>query len=82
MTTTVEISEDLFNRAAKVAAREGKTVQLLVEEVLQQALNERRKPQPFRLRDGSFGGGGLRDGIDLASWATIRDMIYEGRGSR
>ena len=37
------------------------------------------KPKaPFKLRDGSFGGKGMRREM---TWEEIRDEIYKGRGA-
>ncbi len=39
-----------------------------------------KKPNAFRLKDRSFKGDGVREGIDEGSWEQIRGLIYEGRG--
>ena len=80
MKTTVEISDGLLREAKHVAAREKTTVRALIEEGLRRALEIRREKRGFRLRDVSFGKGGLRPDMAEGSWERLRDVIYEGRG--
>jgi predicted transcriptional regulator len=81
MKTTVEVSDALLRAAKKVAAEEDTTVRALIEEGLRKALEQREAAARFRLRDASFGAGGLRPDIREGSWERIRDLIYEGRGA-
>ena len=80
MKTTFEISDPLLREARKLAAREGTTLRSLVEQGLRRLVSEKKRGHPFRLRDASFGGNGLRPELRDADWARLRDMIYEGRG--
>ncbi len=80
MKTTVEISDALLREAKRVAARDQTTVRALIEEGLRQSLNARNDKRRFRLRDVSYGKGGLRPEVEDGSWERLRDMIYEGRG--
>lgn len=59
MKTTVEISDSLFKQAKALAAKEGLSFRMLVEEGLRAAAEARTKTEskPFRLRDGSFRNG-------------------------
>lgn len=81
MKTTVEIPDALLRAARKVAAEEDTTVRALIEEGLRRALEQRQAGSRFRLRDASFGEGGLHPDIREGSWERIRDLIYEGRGA-
>jgi hypothetical protein len=81
MKTTVEIPHPLLARARRQAERENTTVRALIEEGLRRVLAERRGGRPFRLRDVSFGKGGLRPEVRAAGWERLRDLAYEGRGS-
>lgn len=81
MKTTVEIADSLAREAKDVAAREGTTLRELIETGLRAVLRERGKQSPFRLRDESFGGKGLRPELQGADWERIRDAAYRGRGS-
>jgi hypothetical protein len=81
MKTTVEISDALAKAAREAASREGTTMRALIEEGLRAVLDRRRaKRKRFRLRDASFKGDGLRDGLDYGNWEQIRGMIYEDGG--
>ena len=77
MKTTVEIADSLFEEAKACAASRGLPLRQLVEEGLRAAIGQERKPRKFRLRNGSFGGRGLRDPL---SWPVVRGRTYEGRG--
>ena len=81
MKTTIDITDGLLAEAKKVAARKHTTVRALVEDGLRLVL-EREQEQPlFKLRDASVGGGWMREEFATASWETIRDVAYEGRGA-
>jgi hypothetical protein len=80
MKTTVEISDALLAAARKLAAKNGTTVRALIEEGLRRVV-QARGAKPFKLRDGSWGSGGLRPELRGASWEHIRDASYEGRGT-
>jgi hypothetical protein len=78
MKTTVEISDSLFAAAKSLCKEQGLSFRQVIEEGLR-ALTQRKRPlrAPFRLRDGSFRGKGLRKDV---SWPEMRGMIYKGRG--
>ena len=78
--TTVEIREPLLEAAREAAAESGTTLRSLIEEGLELALEMRRSQKPFTLRDASYKGKGVRDGLQEGDWATIRSLVYEGRG--
>lgn len=81
MKTTVEISDALLDEARKVAARDGTTLKVLIEQGLRKVVAERRRRSGgFRLRKASFKGTGLQPGVTGASWERIREMAYEARG--
>ena len=78
MKTTVEIADSLFAEARAAARNRGVSFRNLVEEGLRAVIDQsRRSAKPFRLRDGSVNGRGLRKPL---SWEEIRREIYEGRG--
>jgi mRNA-degrading endonuclease RelE of RelBE toxin-antitoxin system len=77
MKTTVEIADSLLEEAKKLATERSTTLRQIIEEGLRNVLNQRPK-KPFRLRDGSFGRGGMRRPMN---WEEIRDEIYKGRGA-
>ena len=80
MKTTVEISDALLAAARKLATKNGTTVRALIEEGLRRVV-QARGAKAFKLRDGSWGSGGLRSEFRGASWEQIRDASYEGRGT-
>jgi hypothetical protein len=80
MKTTIEISDALAREARAFARREKTTLRALVEAGLREVLKRRPKGHRFRLRDGSFGGRGLRPDVAAAGWERIRERAYEGRG--
>jgi len=81
MKTTVEIADELLQKAKAVAARERTTLRALIEEGLSWAVAKRRHRSRFELRDASVSGRGLQPGVKEGSWAVRRDGIYAGRGS-
>ena len=81
MRTTVEIANSLLREAKRVAAKERTTVRALLEEGLRRVLKEHRRKPRFRLRDASYGKGGLRPDVEEGSWERRRDLTYQGRGS-
>ena len=81
MKITIDISNSLLREAKKVAAREGLTLEALVERGLHRVIAERGRSRRFKLRRASFKGKGLQAELRDASWNTIRDLAYEGRGS-
>jgi hypothetical protein len=81
MRTSIEISDALLERVRRVARRRGTTLRALVEEGLRRVLAERESEPAFCLEDGSFGEGGLVDGLAEGDWERIRELTYEGRGT-
>lgn len=80
MKTTVEISDPLLREARALAAKEGQTLREAIEAGLRQWVAARRAPKkPFRLRDASVGGHGLRAGLHYDDWATVLDISYGDR---
>lgn len=63
------------------ARRENSTMREVMEAALRNYLEQTaEKPKTFRLKDRSFRGNGVREGIDEGSWEQIRGLIYEGHG--
>jgi hypothetical protein len=78
--TSLEIAEDVLERAEQLAAERRVTLSAIVEEGLRHVLEAERRPSPFRLRDATFTGEGLQPAFDGAAWARIRDAAPEGHG--
>jgi Arc/MetJ family transcription regulator len=82
MKTTIEIADDLFQRAQRVARREKTTFRALTEAGLRQVLKEKQaKTAKWKWKPVTFRGSGLTDEFKNASWDKIRDEIYRGRGA-
>lgn len=80
MKTTIELPKSLLSEAKACAAREGTTLRALIEAALRQLIKERKEQKPFRLRDASYGSGGLREGFDMRDFKKILDVSYGDRG--
>jgi len=81
MKTTIQIPDNLFEEARRLAEREHTTLKALVEQGLRQTLAERKRRESFRLRKASFKGKGLQESTARLSWEAIRELSYEGRGA-
>lgn len=82
MKTTIDITDGLLAEAKQLAAERHTTVRALVEDGLRLVLErERERATPFKLRDGSVGGGWMREEYAAAGWDEIRRVAYEGRGA-
>jgi thioesterase domain-containing protein len=81
--TTIEIADDLFERAQHVARKEQTTFRSLTEQGLRIVLKEKQaKPAKWKWKPVTFrGGGGLTDEFMNASWEKFRDEIYRGHGA-
>jgi hypothetical protein len=80
--TTIEIADDLFERAQRLARMEKTTFRALTEQGLRLVLKEKQS-RPHRWKWEPLvvqRGGGLTDEFKTADWETIRDEIYRGRG--
>jgi hypothetical protein len=82
MKTTIEIADDLFNRAREVARTEQITFRALTEQGLRMVLKEKQtKRKKFRWKPVFSHGNGLSPEFKDAPWEKIRDAIYEGHGA-
>jgi hypothetical protein len=80
MKTTVEIADDLFERAQQLARERKTTFRSLTEQGLRLVLNA-HQTKPKRLPPLVTVRGGLTDEFKNASWEKIRDAIYKGHGA-
>jgi hypothetical protein len=82
MKTTIEIADDLFERAQRVARKEKTTFRSLTEQGLRLVLKEKQaRPVKWKWKPVTFRGGGLTDEFKNASWEKIRNEIYRGHGA-
>jgi len=81
MKTTIEIADDLFERAQRLAREQKTTFRSLTEQGLRLVLKE-RQGKPRKLPPlVTVGGKGLNSEFRDAPWEKIRDEIYRGRGT-
>lgn len=81
MKTTIELPDELVEQARRVARKEGGTLRALIEEGLQRSLEARRQAVSRQLDFPTYGGSGLTDEFQGASWNQMRDELYRGRGA-
>jgi hypothetical protein len=82
MKTTIEIADDLFERAQKVARREKTTFRALTEQGLRLVLSQKQaKSARWEWRPCIVDGEGMAAPFKGGGWETVRDTIYGGRGA-
>lgn len=79
MKTTVELSEAALENLRRLAEREGTTIRALLEEGARAVITSHGRATPFKLRRATFRGDGLAPEMAGRSWASIRELAYEGR---
>ena len=79
--TTIDISDNLLNRAKELARKEKTTLRELTEEGLQLVLSQRNKRLVRKVKPVVFQGQGLSSEFRGKSWAEFREEIYRGYGS-
>ena len=76
MKTTIDIADDLLERAKRQARREKKTLRDIVEDALRQRLVAPAARPHFKLKKRPFKGAGLQPGVAEGQWEMVRDLIY------
>jgi len=81
MKTTIEIADDLFERAQRMAQKEKTTFRSLTEQGLRLVLKERQSSLKKRKwKPITRGGGFVTEDISKMSWERLRDeFIYPPR---
>jgi hypothetical protein len=79
MKTTIEIADDLFERAQRLARTEKTTFRSLAEQGLRLVLKQKESKTKSRKWKPVTRGGGLNPEFRDWNWDKIRDLIYEGR---
>jgi Arc/MetJ family transcription regulator len=77
MKTTIEIADDLLERAKRRARRENKTLREIVDEALRRQIDSMPDEKPFRYRPHTVKGKGLQAGISEGNWEQVRDLIHK-----
>jgi hypothetical protein len=82
MKTTIEIADDLFERAQGLARKEKTTFRALTEAGLRLVLAGKHHRRPRSLPPlVTFGAGGTTPEFQDWNWNRLRDEIYRGRAS-
>jgi hypothetical protein len=77
MKTTIEIADDLFERAQRLAREEKTTFRALTETGLRLVLSGKHRRHSRKLLPlVTFGKGGVSDDFKEWNWDRIRDEIY------
>lgn len=79
--TTIRLPDDLFQRAKRKAADQGRTLTALIEEGLRRVLNDRETSSNKHrvLPPVSSASGGVMPGVDLSDSAALQDLEDAGR---
>jgi hypothetical protein len=81
MKTTIEIADDLFERAQRLARREKTSFRSLTEEGLRLVLRQKQEKPKHLPPLVTVRGNGPASEFKDASWDRVRDATYRGRGS-
>ena len=82
MKTTIEIADDLFERAQRLAQKEKTTFRAVAEKGLRLILAEKETRSSKKLPPlVTVRGKGLTREFQDAGWEKIRDEIYRGHGA-
>lgn len=80
MRTSVDIPDPLLRRAKKLARDRGVTLKQLLVEGLRAALEKATPVARHRMKDRSFGEGGLVSGLSWSDVDRMDELAYEDRG--
>ena len=76
MRTTIRLDAPLLAEAKKLAADRGRTLTAVIEDALREVLARRSQTRPGRkVKFTTFGGKGLRPGVDLDNSAALVDLM-------
>lgn len=75
MRTTIRIDDELLARAKELAARSHASLNSVVEDALREMLARREMPRHRPVTLTTFGGNGLRPGVDLDDAAALYDLM-------
>jgi hypothetical protein len=81
MKTTIDIADNILERTRRLSKAESIPLKVLVEEGLSLVLERRSTSIDPVVEPVTFKGQGLSEEYRNASWSTIRDAAYAGRGA-
>lgn len=80
MRTSVDIPDPLFRQAKKAARDRGTTLRQLLLDGLRSVVGGAERSRRHRMKDCSFGTGGLVDGLSWSDAERMQDIVYGDRG--
>jgi hypothetical protein len=82
MKTTIEIADDLFQRAQSLARKEKTTFRALTEQGLRLVLKEKQQAKTKKLPPlVTVRGHGLSEEFGNGTWEQLREEFYRERGA-
>ena len=81
MKTTLDIHDDLLDRAKRLSRSTGRPLRALVEDGLRRVLEQHEATPPYRMEDASVGDPKDPNPLEGMSWRDVRAKIYlDGTG--
>ncbi|MPZ53491.1 MAG: ribbon-helix-helix protein, CopG family [Acidimicrobiia bacterium] len=75
MRTTIRIDDDLYRTLKERAARSGRPVSAVIEDVIRLGLRPDTRTKHRRFTVEASGSGGLVPGVDLSSNSAVQEAI-------
>ena len=76
MKTTIDIQDDLLERAKRRASETGRSLGVVVEDGLRSVLASPPAESRYRLPDLRTGDPNAPDRLERYSWPELRELIY------
>jgi hypothetical protein len=77
MRTTVRLDESLLVETKKLAAETGRTLTAVIEDALREVLSRRKQVRRSQgVKFTTYGGSGLRPGVDLDNSAALLELMH------
>lgn len=80
MRTSVDIPDPLLRRARRLARERGTTLRQVLLDGLRAIVSSEKPSSKYRLKDRSYGSGGLVDGLSWGDAQAIDELTYGDRG--
>lgn len=78
MRITIHIDDNLYADLKDIAARNGKTLTVVINDALRDSLSRRRNAERLPVSLPVFNGTGVMSGVDLNDSASLLDLMEEG----